>query len=334
MGGMIENGKARRTMNPIETLPAGVKWQCAVLKDTGYTSLSPAIHNAGYISTGIANQFQYSEHAIQPSRLSAQFEAYRDPRNNFRGISVGAPFKGETGTNKEVKEPFEGVMAKNSDGTFKYLDGINTAARQIGAVNTITIERNERGDVSLIGSNTDYEGFTGSIKEAGETLKDKRVVIHGAGGAALASIYGALHEGAQEVVVAVRDLQSDKTKTAMKIHEGNTKVKFILNTQNEAEVSHFDVVVNAISEKGESVDVVKMIGADKLKPGQVLVEWQYDKKIPQTDLELVAEKAGATVISGREILLFQALGQFKEFTGKDAPLSVMRQAVMDASTEK
>ncbi len=332
MGGIIENGRAGNTMNKDETLPQGVKWQCAVLKDGKYKSLSPAIHNAGYLSSNIADSFEYSEQVIIPSSLSMQILKYRNPSNYFRGISVGAPFKGSSGNYKDeagnVVESFEGVMARDNHGSFKYLDEVDEAAKKVGAVNTIIITRDSEKKVRLTGSNTDVEGFTESFKDRGKALKDKKVVIYGAGGAALASIHGALKEGAQKIVVAVRNLDSAKVSEAMRLYEGDSRVTFEEETEND--ITKFDVVVNAISDK--KTDIVKKMHADRISPGQIVVEWQYSLEIPKTDLELKAEDKGATVISGREILLFQALGQFEKFTGVKAPIDVMRNAVQEAST--
>lgn len=81
-----------------------------------------------------------------------------------------------------------------------YLAEISAEARRIGAVNTIL----RRPDGSLVGHNTDYAGFSDTVRDCGVTLSGKKVVILGSGGASRTAITVASDMGAREVVVISR----------------------------------------------------------------------------------------------------------------------------------
>lgn len=81
------------------------------------------------------------------------------------------------------------------------------------------------------------------------------------------------------------------------------------------EVRDADLVVNATSERD---DVLAELGA-----GQTLVDLPY----PETATALAAGSAGATVISGLEVLVAQGAASFELWTGIPAPVEAMRAAV-------
>jgi 3-dehydroquinate dehydratase / shikimate dehydrogenase len=111
----------------------------------------------------------YVKMGLQPHELSSFF-AYAK-RLNFGGLSVTSPLK---------------------EAVIPYLDEIDPEARAIGAVNTIAF-RNGR----MIGYNTDGAA---AVDVMGD-VKNKRIVVLGAGGAAKAIIYMALKRQAHVVVV-------------------------------------------------------------------------------------------------------------------------------------
>ena len=82
-----------------------------------------------------------------------------------------------------------------------YLAEISPEATRIGAVNTIL----RRPDGSLIGHNTDYAGFSDTVRDCGVSLCGKKVVILGSGGASRTAITVATDMGARAVVVISRN---------------------------------------------------------------------------------------------------------------------------------
>jgi shikimate dehydrogenase len=81
------------------------------------------------------------------------------------------------------------------------------------------------------------------------------------------------------------------------------------------DVAGADLVVNATSEREQ---VVVEVGT-----GQTLVDLPY----PETATAVAARRAGASVVSGLEVLLAQGVAAFELWTGLEAPLEVMRDAL-------
>ena len=323
MGGITENGNGLSHrlidggMKPNRQLekPKNTPWKCAVLKDNTYVSLSPFIHTEGYKAVGVQKGFVYRELSINPDELGQKIKEFKDPTNFYKGISVGVPFKGT-----------DGVMRKDQAGLYVYLDAVEEAAEKIGAVNTIVVQR-EQGKSRLVGTNTDVVGFVDSVKEKGLTFSDKKVIIYGAGGASRASIYGALQEGASSITVAVRNLTSDKAMGTSNLFSDDPRVKLV--PMASADIRDYDIIVNTIPLHDDNKFL--NVPVNKITKDHILVEWKYSKELEKTELEEEAEKRGAQVISGRDILLHQAKGQFELYTEKKAPLEVMRQAVRTAT---
>lgn len=117
----------------------------------------------------------------------------------FKGINVTIPYK------KAV---------------IPFLDEISAEARKIGAVNTIAVR-----DGKLCGDNTDYFGFKYMVEKSGITVKDKKALVLGSGGASL-TVQTVLRDmGASEVLVVSRNGEINYTN----IYD-NTDTDIIVNT--------------------------------------------------------------------------------------------------------
>jgi shikimate dehydrogenase len=81
------------------------------------------------------------------------------------------------------------------------------------------------------------------------------------------------------------------------------------------EIGDADLIVNATSERDEVLV--------ELGEGQTLVDLPY----PETATALAAREAGASVISGLEVLVAQGAASFELWTGVPAPIDAMRRAV-------
>ncbi|MCI0468609.1 MAG: hypothetical protein L0Y62_00910 [Nitrospirae bacterium] len=114
-------------------------------------SLSPLMHNAAFMELGL--DCCYVVFSVMPDRIAEAINGIR--ALDLMGVNVTVPHK-------------EAVMP--------YLDKLSDEAKAIGAVNTI---KNENG--KLYGFNTDGRGFMQSLKEAGITVRDKKVLILGSG---------------------------------------------------------------------------------------------------------------------------------------------------------
>lgn len=91
------------------------------------------------------------------------------------------------------------VSMPNKTAVLAYLDQLSPEAELIGAVNTI-VHQEQR----LIGYNTDGMGFVRSVNETGHPIKNQKIVVLGAGGAAKAIVVQMALEGAQEITIYKR----------------------------------------------------------------------------------------------------------------------------------
>jgi shikimate dehydrogenase len=143
-------------------------------------SLSPVMHNAVLRAVGL--NWRYVPLAVHSDDVVAALRGAA--ALGFRGFNVTVPHK-------------QAVIAQ--------MDVVTPAAEAVGAVNTVTIERDGHEAPRLIGHNTDIMGFLDSLRAGGfDPSPGGRAVVVGAGGAARAVVYGLLRSGLDAVVVLNR----------------------------------------------------------------------------------------------------------------------------------
>ncbi len=128
-------------------------------------SYSPQIH--GYLGSYTYNLFEK-----EPEDVGAFLRS-----GGFSGLNVTMPYK------KDV---------------IPYCDELTPIAEALGAVNTIV----RRDDGKIVGHNTDYFGFTSMVNKSGLTLKGKKVLVLGSGGASATAVYVCSEMGAQVIVIS------------------------------------------------------------------------------------------------------------------------------------
>jgi shikimate dehydrogenase len=196
-------------------------------------------------------------------------------------------------------------------------------AHATGAVNTITREGHR-----LVGHNTDVPGFKAALDAlVGRQKMPRAAVVLGAGGGARAVVYGLITEGFQRIIVFNRHLHRAE---AMVKHFGRSAAHMELRAMPwhesiiEAELAKSKVLVNATS-IGLTGDV-SPIPADTIPPELLVLDLIYSR----TRLLRDAEAAGSTVADGELMLLHQGAAAFTLWTGRPAPLEVMRTALAAA----
>ena len=261
-----------------------------VIGDPVSKSLSPYMHNPAFQANGIDAVFMHLE-VKDLERFITEF--IPGSGLNFGGLSVTMP-------HKQAIVPF--------------LDGIDEAARAIGAVNTVKIENGK-----LFGFNTDAHGVTEALKKAYGELEGASVAILGAGGAARACAYALKKDGAS-VTVFVRDVG----KAAA--FAGEFGVDLLDLT--ELDTAGFDIVINAtpVGMRAGEEDQT-LLDAERLK-GVKLV-FDLITKPAETSLIREAKKAGIPAIGGAEMLIAQGIKQFEIWTGQVAPADLMREKVIE-----
>lgn len=268
---------------------------CCLLGDPVEHSLSPMMHNAAFSELGL--NFVYVAFRVKGDRLEKAVDGIR--AFQIRGANVTIPHKME-------------IM--------KFLDKIDDLALKIGAVNTIV---NDNG--ILKGFNTDALGFSKVIEENKVKLKNKKILLFGAGGAARAITFQSALEGGK-IVIANRTLEkAEKIKKKIKV-ELKKDVDIIDLTEKKMlknELKETDVVINATSigmlpKVNESI-----ISRELLHPDLVVMDIVYtpiETKLVKEAKEIGCQK----VIDGVEMLVQQGALSFEIWTGKKAPVEVMR----------
>jgi 3-dehydroquinate dehydratase / shikimate dehydrogenase len=254
-------------------------------------SISPSILNAALESA----QFDGVYLPLEVRDIGSFVKRMVHPRTreidwNFLGLSVTAPHK-------------TSIMS--------WLDLIDPAAKDIGAVNTVVV----RGD-ELHGFNTDAGAFISPlVSRIGELLKARCAVI-GAGGAASAAVWSLRQKGA-EVTVFARDLS--KARLLAERFDANSK------PLESALFEGFDVVVNAtpLGTSGAQENETPATAAH-LRGAR----WAYDLVYNPVETRFLREAvdAGCQSIGGLEMLVTQAAEQFRLWTSAVAPEGVMWEA--------
>lgn len=195
-----------------------------------------------------------------------------------------------------------------------YLDWIDDTAKAIGAVNTIVVKGSE-----LHGYNTDVIGAMKPLDQmlgGADAVRGARVAVIGAGGSARAICYGLCQRNA-EVTIFARDTR----KAQPLADEFNIKVAALDGFNGQA-----DVVINCtpIGMHGHS-EGQSPLKAESLSGVKLVYDLIYTPQ--ETALLLDAKAAGCQTLGGLEMLVGQAVEQFRLWTGVEPPIDVMRQAL-------
>lgn len=254
-------------------------------------SLSPHIHNASFAAIELnAIFFPFDVGNVAEFIRRMIHPKTRELDWKPRGLSVTAPHKSTvTG----------------------HLDWIDVAAREIGAVNTIVVRADE-----LHGYNTDAAGFVAPLRALEAALTNARCGVIGAGGASRAAIWALKQEGADVTVFA-----RDKTKA-----EFLAKVFGVKYQQLSARsFAGYDLLINAtpLGTRGDR-EHETAVTAEQLRGVRLAYDLVYNPS--ETRFLSEAHAAGCETIGGLEMLIAQAVEQFKLWTEIQPNVEVMRTA--------
>ena len=272
-------------------------------------SLSPAIYNAAFKAMALDARFE--AWSTPPDQLAAAIERLRSPE--MLGLSVTIPHK-------------EAVIL--------LLDEVEPKARAIGAVNCIAKARGR-----LVGHNTDRYGFLRSLRAAGCEPAGIRAVILGAGGAAHAVAYALIEAGAASIAVAGRT-PGRVAATAAHLRpsvEGPRPIAIDeVGWQDDAFAAACrgaGLIVNCtpIGMRHTPAEAESPLTRDHVRPGVWVSDIVYTPL--ETALLRLARDAGARVVGGLDMLIYQAVECVRLWTGREAPFDIMKRAALDALAE-
>ena len=210
------------------------------------------------------------------------------------------------------------VTIPHKEAVMKLLDVIDPVAERIGAVNTINVVHTCDGQ-ELHGSNTDWLGANRALTECMD-LAGRQAVVLGAGGSARAIGFGLIEAGAGVVLVS----RTESRGRALAEDLGCAWH----GLDRLAEISG-DILVNATS-VGMQPETERTLASREILGGyKVVMDIVYAPL--RTRLLEEAEAAGCRVVNGLEMLLYQGVAQFELWTGRAAPVDVMRQTLLKAT---
>ena len=276
-----------------------------VIGDPVAHSLSPQLQNAALNHCKI--KMQYARFQISADDLDETLKQLRGV--DFMGVNLTVPHK---------------VKALLS------IDQVDPEAAQIGAVNVIKMEKG-----NLLGFNTDGRGFSRAIREEFSVdLRDLRVLVLGAGGAARAIARQCAKENCERLVIANRSIEkarklADELRdffAGPKVLGPVARLQAIAWEENafRFQIANIDLVVN-VTPLGLHRSDSSPIPSRLLAPHLMIYDTIYSEQ--RTPFISAAIGAGARAANGLSMLLHQGALAFELWFEREAPVEVMRAAL-------
>lgn len=253
-------------------------------------SLSPLVHNTAFRHHG----------------LNKVYVPFRVPRGDFEAFLNQAPQLGVKGLS---------VTIPHKEAAFLALSSMDVPTKAIKACNTILFQGHER-----IGRNTDYAAASEAILAVAGTIRGKRALVLGAGGAAHA-IAHAIKDLSAEVLITNRTKdRAEALATALKCNIVEWSARHTINA---------DILVNC-TPVGMHPNVDESpYEKTYFRPGTLVFDTIYN---PETTMLIKeAQNRDCRTVTGVDMFVRQAGMQFKLFTGLAAPLDFMRQTLKRAT---
>ena len=287
-----------------------------VIGDPIEHTFSPAMHNAGLNELGL--NYIYLPFHVKEDMLGECIQGAK--AMGIKGLNVTIPHKSNV---------------------IKHLDDIDSVASMIGAVNTIQFiydEDNESSNqdneinVRTKGFNTDGYGCVRAIEEK-TSIKDKKVSITGAGGAARAVAFQIANSGIDELSILNRNLsKAQSLANDLKTNLESIGIDISINAYDleelKRELSDSDIFIDTTPiGMYPNVDDKPVASADMLHEDLLVNDIVYTPM--KTSLIREAELANAEVVYGYKMLLYQGIRSFEIWLGREAPVEVMEKALLD-----
>jgi len=271
-------------------------------------SLSPGFQQAALDYCQLDIRYEVGE--TEAEDLPSEINRLRQPQN--LGANVTVPYK-------------EAVL--------HLVDEVDNLASLIGAVNTIV-----NRDGKLVGFNTDAPGFLRALREnANFKPADKRALILGAGGAARAISFALLWEKVSSLAIANRTLvRAEALVDSLARYAVDRKMRTEVialpwqGSKFREAIEHCQLIVNCtpLGMKYSSQEEQSPLSAALIPKGALVYDLVYNPS--ETPLLRMAREAGASVLSGLPMLVYQGADSFKIWTHRGAPLDIMFRAAREA----
>jgi shikimate dehydrogenase len=255
------------------------------------------MHNAAFEALKL--DYVFLAFRVKPAEVESAVNGMR--ALNIRGLNITMPHKSTV---------------------IKHLDRVDLSAQIVNSVNTVLNKEN-----LLFGFNTDGVGALKALKENGVELKGRKVLLLGAGGAARAIAYTMAKE-ADELAVLNRTVKQAQALAKLLEKSFNKKISTgsLSPTDIQSNLKDSDILINATSVGMKPRTEESPVPLKLLRSNLAVMDIVYNPL--ETKLAKEAKAAGARVVSGVEMLIYQGAASFELWTGKSAPIEVMRQAAL------
>lgn len=280
---------------PISTI-SGTTRVYGVIGSPVEHSLSPTMHNAAFGAMG----------------LDAVYAAFPVEDENLEAAVKGLFAAGVAGLNVTI--PHKSAM-------LSVVDDLTPLAAGVGAVNTVYLDRG-----ILKGDNTDVVGIMRAVARDGVRL-DGRVVILGAGGAALAALQAVLLEGGEAVILnRTLDRAERLAESLNEMWERDAVRGAALEPETAAEAVAFaNVLINCTSVGLNDPSATPFPWSSLLPPDLYVFDTIYTPS--ETRLLREASERGCRTRNGLAMLVEQGAESLRIWTRREPPLDVMAAAV-------
>ena len=223
------------------------------------------------------------------------------------------------------------VTTPHKEAVLPLLNEVDDLALSIGAVNTIV----KKGD-RLLGFNSDAYGFIEVLDKEGHfDPEGKRVVILGAGGAARAVGFALVQKNASSLVIINRTFKRAQTLadslasysiySSSGLETAKTEVAALpwqsLGSHQTFSHCHLIIHCTTMGMKHSSQEGQSPLSLEVIPRGVLVYDLVYNPW--PTPLLKLAQKAGADILGGLPMLVYQGAASFKLWTGREAPVDIM-----------
>ncbi len=269
-----------------------------VIGDPIEHTLSPAMHNA----------------AFKTLNLDSVYLAFKVRSNQVENALRGMRGLGLRGLN---------VTMPHKKAVIPFLDKVDATAALLESVNTIV-----NLESKLWGFSTDGEGALRALQENGVKLANSKMVLLGAGGAANAIAFASA-ASVSELIVLNRTPEKTQKLTQVLNNKTRGRVTDAQLTEDTLQRSLQDanVLVNATSVGMNPNTNESLVEPSLLRSDLTVMDIVYNPL--ETKLARDAKAAGARVISGLDMLVYQGAASFEKWTGLKAPVKAMKKALLN-----
>jgi len=282
-----------------------------IIGDPVAHSLSPRMHNAAFDALGL--HWRYLAFRVRAEALA----------DALRGLAA----LGLAGAN---------VTIPHKQSAAALVDELDPVSKRIGAINTIRVTGGR-----LQGFNTDAAGLLDALtRDGGAEIKGRRCLVIGAGGGGRAAAFALAGGSASHLTILNRTVSRARGLAEVvsrdfpqcRVEAGDLALNTIEQSIESAEVVIHTTTATMSAAMGGSGGREEWLATVErgLRPGMVVHDMVYTPR--WTELLNAAREAGATAVSGLSLLVHQGAKSFELWTGRPAPIEIMRHAVEDQTS--